>query len=139
MAQINKNTYNLMSPINKNTYNPSYWVHKYKMDQENYSFKRQEFINELSKSFLEAIQNYPIKNPKTNAISYNNFKRLIKTFRTLFEQISLQKMGKPLSDGLWKAFYAQGIISQRKVLYPRVQDKIDAHKAMSIGNRVKIS
>ena len=126
----------------KNNYikcTPSSLVQKFRMDQENYNFKRQEFINELSKVFLEAIQNYPIKNPKTNAISYNNFIRVTKTFRALFEQISLQKIGKPLSSGLWKAFYAQGIISQRKVLYPRVQDKIDAHKAMSIGNRAKIS
>lgn len=119
-----------------NTYNPTHWVQKFKMDQENYFFNRQEFIKELTKEFLEAIQNYPVKNPKTNAISYSNFKRVIITFRRLWEQISIQKVGKPLSEGLWNAFYAQAIIPQRKVLYPRVQDKINAHKAMSIGNRI---
>ena len=122
---------------NNNTYSPTWWVKKFKMDQENYFFNRQEFINELTKEFLEAVQNYPIKNPKTNAISYNNFKRVISTFRNLWEQISLQKVGKPLSEGLWNAFYAQAIIPQRKILYPRVQDKINAHKAMTIGNRIK--
>ena len=122
---------------NNNTYSPTWWVKKFKMDQENYFFNRQEFINELTKEFLEAVQNYPIKNPKNNAISYNNFKRVISTFRNLWEQISLQKVGKPLSEGLWNAFYAQAIIPQRKILYPRVQDKINAHKAMTIGNRIK--
>ena len=121
---------------NNNTYSPSRWVQKFKMDQENYFFNRQEFIKELTKEFLEAIQNYPVKNPKTNAISYSNFKRVILTFRKLWEQISIQKVGKPLSEGLWNAFYAQAIIPQRKVLYPRVQDKINAHKAMTIGNRI---
>ena len=121
---------------NNNTYSPTYWVQKFKMDQENYSFNRQEFIKELTKEFLEAIQNYPVKNPKTNAISYSNFKRVILTFRRLWEQISIQKVGKTLSEGLWNAFYAQAVIPQRKVLDPRVQDKIDAHKAMSIGNRI---
>ena len=121
---------------NNNTYNPTSWIQKFKMDQENYFFNRQEFIKELTKEFLEAIQNYPVKNPKTNAISYSNFKRVILTFRKLWEQISIQKVGKPLSEGLWKAVYAQANIPQRKVLYPRVQDKINAHKAMSIGNRI---
>lgn len=128
-----------MTYNNNNTYSPTWWVKKFKMDQENYFFNRQEFINELTKEFLEAVQNYPIKNPKTNAISYNNFKRVISTFRNLWEQISLQKVGKPLSEGLWNAFYAQAIIPQRKILYPRVQDKINAHKAMTIGNRIKKS
>lgn len=121
---------------NNNTYNPTYWVQKFKMDQENYFFNRQEFIKELTKEFLEVIQNYPVKNPKTNAISYSNFKRVILTFRRLWEQISIQKVGRTLSEGLWNAFYAQAVIPQRKVLYPRVQDKIDAHKAMAIGNRI---
>ena len=121
---------------NNNTYSLTRWIQKFKMDQENYFFNRQEFIKELTKEFLEAIQNYPVKNPKTNAISYSNFKRVILTFRKLWEQISIQKVGKPLSEGLWNAFYAQAIIPQRKVLYPRVQDKINAHKAMTIGNRI---
>lgn len=124
---------------NNSTYSPTRWVQKFKMDQENYFFNRQEFIKELTKEFLEAIQNYPVKNPKTNAISYSNFKRVILTFRKLWEQISIQKVGKPLSEGLWNAFYAQAIIPQRKVLYPRVQDKINAHKAMTIGNRIRIN
>ena len=124
----------------KNNYikcTPSSLVQKFRMDQENYNFKRQEFIDEFSKQFLEALENYPYKNPKTSLISYTNFKRVIKEFKTIFDQVSLEKRGKPLSEGLWNAFYAQGVIPIRKSFYPRVQDKIDAHKALEIGNRVK--
>lgn len=118
---------------------PDFLIHKLKMDQENYNFKRQEFIDELSKFFLEAIEKYPIKNPKTNAITYKNFKHIIDEFRKIFEQVSIGKKGKPLTEGLWNYFYANVVIPNRKSLFPRVQDKIDAHKALAIGNRVKIS
>lgn len=117
----------------------NYLIHKLKMDQENYNFNRQEFIGELSKLFLEAIENYPIKNPKTDAITYNNFKGMVDEFRKIFDQVSLDKMGKPLTEGLWNYFYANTIIPNRKYLFPRVQDKIDAHKALSIGNRINKS
>ena len=62
----------------KNNYikcTPSSLVQKFRMDQENYNFKRQEFIDEFSKQFLEALENYPYKNPKTSLISYNNHLR----------------------------------------------------------------
>ena len=44
----------------KNNYikcTPSSLVKKFRMDQENYNFKRQEFIDEFSKQFLEALEN----------------------------------------------------------------------------------
>ena len=116
-----------------------YLIHKLKMDQENYNFNRQEFIDELSNFFLDAIENYPIKNPKTDAITYRNFKNIIDEFRKIFNKISQGKKGKPLTEGLWNYFYADTIIPYRKYLFPRVQDKIDAHKALTIANRIKKS
>lgn len=116
-----------------------YLIHKLKMDQENYNFNRQEFIDELSNLLLEAIENYPIKNPKTDAITYKNFKHLVDEFRKIFDLVSQNKKGKPLTEGLWNYFYANGVIPYRKYLFPRVQDKIDAHKALTIGNRIKKS
>ena len=41
---------------------------------------------------------------------------------------------KPLSQGLWNAFFAQAVVPFRKAMFPRVQDKIDSLKARSLGD-----
>ena len=109
----------------KNNYikcTPSSLVQKFRMDQENYNFKRQEFIDELSKNFLERVDRYTHKNPKTNCITYRNFKAVVNYYRGLYNDISYFKVGKHLTQGLWGAFYAQTVIPKRKSLFPRVQD-----------------
>lgn len=111
-----------------------YYIKKFKLDQENFQFNRQEFIDELSKNFLERIDRYPHKNPKTNCITYRNFKAVVNYYRDLYNDISYFKVGKPLTQGLWCAFYAQTVIPKRKALFPRVQDKIEIYKANTLGN-----
>ena len=116
--------------MTNNTHNTSvsqYFIQRYRMQQEHYNFNRQAFLNEFKEYFLEQINNYPEKNPKTGCITYNNFKRIISNTEVLWANIS-NGAKKPLSPGLWNAFFAQAVV------FPRVQDKIDSIKARALGD-----
>ena len=119
-----------------NTHNTSvsqYFIQRYRMQQEHYNFNRQAFLNEFKEYFLEQVNNYPEKNPKTGCITYNNFKRIISNTEVLWANIS-NGAKKPLSPGLWNAFFAQAVVPFRKAMFPRVQDKIDSIKARALGD-----
>lgn len=110
-----------------------YYIKKFRLDQENFQFRRQEFIDDLSKKFLEQVNNYPEKNPKTNCITYKNFKGILDYYGEVKDEINAA-VGNKITQGLWNAFYAQTVIPIRKVLFPRVQDKINTYKVNTIGN-----
>ena len=108
-----------------------YFLKKYRMQQEHFHFNRQAFLDEFKEYFLEQINNYPELNPKTGCITYNTFKRILSETETLWANIS-NKANKPLSPGLWNAFFAQTIVPFRKAMFPRVQDKINSLKARTL-------
>ena len=110
-----------------------YFLKKYRMQQEHFHFNRQAFLDEFKEYFLEQVNNYPELNPKTGCITYNTFKRILSETETLWANIS-NKANKPLSPGLWNAFFAQTIVPFRKAMFPRVQDKINSLKARSLGD-----
>ena len=110
-----------------------YFLKKYRMQQEHFYFNRQAFLDEFKEYFLEQVNNYPELNPKTGCITYNTFKRILSETETLWANIS-NKANKPLSPGLWNAFFAQTIVPFRKAMFPRVQDKINSLKARTLGD-----
>ena len=58
------------------------YVKLFKLDQENYDFKRKEFISELGKEFLEYCQTTTIGiNSETKHIYYYRFKEIVKNFQ----------------------------------------------------------
>lgn len=73
------------------------YVKLFKLDQENYDFKREEFISELGNEFLDYCQTTTIGiNPKTHKLYYYRFKEIVKNFETKFWAISKLKLGNPL-------------------------------------------
>ena len=107
------------------------YVKLFKLDQENYDFKREEFISELGKDFLDYCQNTTIGiNPKCGYIYYYRFKEIIKNFETKFWAISKLKVGGPFTQKLWNAFFATQIVPLRKKLFPEVQRLIEEQKGI---------
>lgn len=105
------------------------YVKLFKLDQENYDFKREEFISELGKDFLDYCQNTTIGiNPKYGYIYYYRFKEIIKNFETKFWAISKLKVGEPFTQKLWNAFFATQVVPLRKKLFPEVQKLIEEQK-----------
>lgn len=102
------------------------YITQFRMGQENYEFSREEFMQELSKDFLDSFQKLP---KQENGIpSYGEFKCLVKTFQTKYWDISHKKPGKNLTKGLWGAFYAITVIPARAKYYPSLHEKIMARR-----------
>ena len=77
------------------------YVKLFKLDQENYDFKREEFISELGKEFLDYCQTTTIGiDKKTGNIYYYRFREIVKNFETKFWAISELKIGEPLTQKL---------------------------------------
>lgn len=107
------------------------YVKLFKLDQENYDFKREEFISELGKDFLDYCQTTTVGiNPKHGYIYYYRFKEIIKNFETKFWAISKLKVGEPFTQKLWNAFFATQVVPLRKKLFPEVQKLIEEQKGI---------
>lgn len=105
------------------------YIDKFRMNQENFEFSRQEFIAQLKFDFLESIvesiHKHPKWDPEQQKLRYVYFKEVVKEFQAKFRQINSLKRGKPLSQGLWKAFFAAVVVPYRKEHYPKIQDHIE--------------
>lgn len=113
------------------------YIDKFKMNQENYEFNRQEFITQLKFEFLESIQGHPKYNTYISKLQYKYFRELVKQFQDKFDEISRLKNGKPLSQGLWKAFYAGTVVAYRTEHYPQVQEHITRIRQGQASVKVK--
>nr|UVX83649.1 MAG: hypothetical protein [Bacteriophage sp.] len=110
------------------------YVKLFKLDQENYDFKREEFISELGKDFLDYCQTTTIGiNKKTGTLYYYRFKEIVKNFETKFWAISELKIGEPFTQNLWNAFFATQVVPLRAKLFPGIQSRIE--KLKEIQNR----
>jgi hypothetical protein len=103
------------------------YVKKFKMDQPNYQFKRQLFIDSLGKEFRETVYN-PENGyePISKTLSIDRFREIVDSFYQKFKTISTikAKVGEPLTQGLWNAFFAQTVCKVRAELYPEEAKRI---------------
>jgi hypothetical protein len=115
------------------------YVKLFKLDQENYDFKREEFISELGKDFLDYCQTTTLGiNPKYGYIYYYRFKEVIKNFETKFWAISKLKVGEPFTQKLWNAFFATQVVPLRKKLFPDIQKFIEEKKREYLDKQDKL-
>lgn len=111
------------------------YIKKFKMDQPNYSFDRNEFMDTFGKEFNDYLENPQFGiDPETGKLPYPRFKEIVKNFELKFNSISEAKPGKPLSRGLWNAFYAIHVIPVREKLFPKLDAKIKIRQIKSIAN-----
>lgn len=108
------------------------YVKLFKLDQENFDFKREEFIYELGKEFLEYCQTTTIgRDNKSGIIYYYRFREIVKNFEFKFWAISKLKVGEPLSQKLWNAFFATQVVPLRGRLYPKMQKRIEEQRQLN--------
>lgn len=102
------------------------YIKKFKMDQPNFEFKREDFVKAFGEDFKACLNNPQICgiDPATGKLPYPKFKQAVKNFESKFQAISRIKLGKQLSKGLWNAFYAIWVIPTRASLYPDLNKKI---------------
>ena len=108
------------------------YVKLFKLDQENFDFKREEFISELGEEFLEYCQTTIIgRDNKSGIIYYYRFREIVKNFESKFWAISELKVGEPLSQKLWNAFFATQVVPLRGRLYPKIQKRIEKQRQLN--------
>ena len=103
------------------------YVKIFRLDQENFQFNRGEFMNKMGEDLLEVCQRQQKINPSTGHIYYSDFKKVVKYFEDKFNEISRQSI-RPLSQNLWKAFFATQVVPIRKTWYPEIQKMIEEMK-----------
>lgn len=114
------------------------YVKLFKLDQENYNFKREEFISELGKEFLDYCQTTTIGiNPKTHKLYYYRFKEIIKNFESKFWAISKLKVGEGFTQNLWNAFFATQIVPLRAKMFPDIQQFIEKRRKEYLNEQDK--
>ena len=108
------------------------YVKLFKLDQENFDFKREEFISELGKELLEYCQTTTIgRDNKSGIIYYYRFREIVKNFESKFWAISELKVGEPLSQKLWNAFFATQVVPLRGRLYPKMHKRIEVQRQLN--------
>lgn len=102
------------------------YIKKYNLDsKESNKFKREEFLYDLREEFLEKIQ-IEIKQRKKYSLPFtiNDFNRVVKNIEQKFNSISNKKLGEPLTDNLFKAFFAKHVVPIRYQYFPCKEFKV---------------
>lgn len=108
------------------------YIKLYKLDQENFEFRREEFLQEFGNEFLDYCKTTPIgRNTETGEIYFYRFKEIVKNFEIKFWAISKLKVGKPLSRKLWNAFFAIYVVPYREKHFPSMAKIIAELKSKS--------
>lgn len=102
-----------------------YFVGKYRLDQENFEFSREDFLSDLNQDFLTLL-NASAGNPLVitpEIFPYHKFRVVVKQMEQKFWAISNKKIGVPFTKNLWSAFYAIYVVPVRDSIYPKVNKK----------------
>lgn len=111
------------------TLSTTHFIKKFKLNQENYEFNRENFLKELNIYFQQRIKAIELEAKGTkDGFTYAKFKHCISQTLAKFDSISNHKVGMPLTSSLWDAFFAIYITKARKELFPEIQAKIDEAK-----------
>ncbi len=113
------------------------FIEQYRLDQENFEFNREDFLSGLNEYFLElltlnalGIKESPNKwtEIQEKKFGFDKFKQTVKQTEEKFWSISKKKVGEPLSQKLWSAFYAIYIIPVRGHIYPKIDQEIKSRR-----------
>lgn len=105
---------------------PIDYIKAFKLDQENYEFDREEFIQAFGEDFLSYCDTTEWgRNSETGELYYSRFKEIVKNYEVKYVSISqlrqqlAQGFTKPLSRRLWNAFFAVFVVPYRNKHFPR--------------------
>ena len=101
------------------------YVKQFKLDKPNYNFNREKFMEAFGQEFKDRIEAMITACKKMQVqFTYEKFLHAIKEQQDKFWQISKKKIGEPLSDGLFSAFFALHVIPLRANLFPNIHEEI---------------
>lgn len=114
------------------------YVKQFKLDTPNYNFNREKFMEAFGQEFKDRIEAMITACKKMQVqFTYEKFLHAIKEQQDKFWQISKKKLGEPLSDGLFSAFFALHVIPLRANLFPNVHTEIEERRQKAIEREAK--
>lgn len=114
------------------------YIKQFKLDTPNYNFNREKFMEAFSQEFKDRIEAMITACKKMQVqFTYEKFLHAIKEQQDKFWQISKKKLGEPLSDGLFSAFFALHVIPLRANLFPNVHAEIEERRQKAIEREAK--
>lgn len=114
------------------------YVKQFKLDKPNYNFNREKFIEAFGQEFKDRIEAMIMACKKMQVqFTYEKFLHAIKEQQDKFWQISKKKIGEPLSDGLFSAFFAIHVIPLRANLFPNIHEEIEERRKKALEREVK--
>jgi len=114
------------------------YVKKFKLDTPNYNFNREKFMEAFGQEFKDRIEAMITACKKMQVqFTYEKFLHALKEQQDKFWQISHKKLGEPLSDGLFSAFFALHVIPLRANLFPNIHAEIEEKRQKAIEREAK--
>lgn len=113
--------------------NTKAYIKKYHLDEPEKSdfFDRKAFIKDLQQEFNEQFQNTLVVRAKQGlGMEFNIFQQIVKNIQAKYNAISNKKIGEPLTEKLFSAFYAIAVIPIRAKYYPEEHEKISLKKGL---------
>lgn len=115
------------------------YVKQFKLDKPNYNFNREKFMEAFGQEFKDRIEAMITACKKMQVqFTYKKFLHAIKEQQDKFWQISKKKIGKPLSDGLFSAFFALHVIPLRVNLFPNIHEEIEERRKKAQEREAKL-
>ena len=115
------------------------YVKQFKLDKPNYNFNREKFMEAFGQEFKDRIEAMITACKKMQVqFTYEKFLHAIKEQQDKFWQISKKKIGKPLSDGLFSAFFALHVIPLRANLLPNIHEEIEERRKKAQEREAKL-
>lgn len=114
----------------------TYYVGKFRLDQENFQFKREEFLSELDEDFLVLVENQVQASKETiDGFTYPKFRTCVREIENKFWAISNKKVGEPFTEKLWSAFFAIYIIKTRAAIFPEIEKAITEKRKLYLEKK----
>lgn len=105
------------------------YVKQFKLDKPNYNFNREKFMKAFGQEFKDRIEAMITACKEMQVqFTYEKFLHAIKEQQDKFWQISKKKIGEPLSDELFSAFFALHVIPLRANLFPNIHEEIEERR-----------
>lgn len=114
------------------------YVKQFKLDKPHYNFNREKFIEAFGQEFKDRIEAMITACKKMQVqFTYEKFLHAIKEQQDKFWQISKKKIGEPLSDGLFSAFFALHVIPLRATLFPNIHAELEEKRQRALEREAK--
>ena len=105
------------------------YVKKFKLQEPGTHLSYDAFLKDFIEEFDSRIKVTIETRAKADLeFTFDIFKGLVKEMQTKFCSISNKKIGGPLPETIWNAFYAQAVITRRAHYFPKEHEEINLRR-----------